>query len=241
MFLGPHDRWPRHSRPQARAALEEAREAGWWLRPSDGHNFGRLRCMPTDLDPYNEACKVPIFSTSGAEDGSDTARVIRDALRRCTHTRRHSKGESVDPESAAHCVGGELADVERLIDAADALYAKERALEEAGRIVDTALGRLEDDAGTDTREADRLASGLDRLASIQEGRALAAALTAGAGEPWPPGDGARELTGLARARLAQADDHLVMAIGSHEEHKLRSERERVAIRLERLVRPRTSD
>jgi len=33
--------WPRHGRPQAAAALEEARLAGWWFRPSDGHSFGR--------------------------------------------------------------------------------------------------------------------------------------------------------------------------------------------------------
>lgn len=80
--LGPGEAWPTHSRPEARDALEEAAAAGWHLRPSTGHTFGRLTC-PHLGQPG--ACIVVVYSTAGPADGSETAKVIRRALRRCPH------------------------------------------------------------------------------------------------------------------------------------------------------------
>jgi hypothetical protein len=190
--------------------------------------------MRPEDDPHNEACKVPVYSTSGAVDGSDTARVIRDALRKCPHERDADGEDSPAPDSAARLAGGTLADVARLIDAADSLLAKEVALREVGEIIEAALDQIEEDADADTREIEGVAWELERLASIEDARGLAAASQAGAADPWPPGDGARELVGLAEARLTDADDLIPMAAGTEEQQELTFERDRLALRIERL-------
>ena len=136
MYLAPGDQWPLHSRPLARAALEEARAAGWWFRPSEGHTFGRLRCMPPEQDREKDACKVPVYSTSGPRDGSETARAIRDAVRKCGHDRDNQTSEQVDPEAAARLAAGALVIVARLIDATRALLRKDRALKEADELLE---------------------------------------------------------------------------------------------------------
>jgi hypothetical protein len=234
MYLGPTDRWPAHSRPQARAALEEARAAGWWFRPSGGHTFGRLRCVPPERDLEQEACVVPVYSTSGTADGSDTARVIRDAVRKCPHERDFGTDGGAHPEGAARLAAGKLAQIAGLVEAAEGLLAKEAADREADDVIEDALRRLAHDIDSPIDGLDERATELERLASLESGRAYAAASRVGAADPWPPRDGARELLQLARAGFKDAVDLVAAAGGSDDEGRVAAERDRLADRLERL-------
>lgn len=234
MYLSPIQHWPKHPRPQARAALEEARAAGWSFRPSAGHTFGRLRCLPPERDPESEACKVPLYSTSGSADGSDTARVIRDAVRKCPHDRGPQAENEPSPEVAARLAAGQLAQIQALVEAMESLLAKEEALRDANNVIEGALRRLADDAGAETNSLEQQATEFERLASIEDGRALAAAYRAGAGRTWPPVEGARELLSLARTSLAAANGLVAAAAGSVDERRLAAERERLQEKLDRL-------
>ncbi len=213
--LSPADAWPRHQRPQAAAALEEARLAGWWFRPSDGHIFGRLRCRPpapggmTDDD----ACKVPIFSTSGPADGSETARVIREAVRKCSHSRTQASPRSRD--SAALLAGGRLDELSRLAVAATALLYAADATQQADIALDDAVQALEEHSRTEEAEAlERHSDEMRRRAASESSRALAAATSIGRGVPWPPGEGAAELVEQLTAGLDEVEPLLAEAEGA---------------------------
>lgn len=136
-WVGPDGHWSNHGRPEARTALDEARRRGWWFRKATGHGFGTVRCQPPEAGP--EACSVPIFSTSGASDGSDTAAAIRRAIRRCPHCAEPDEPTSAEDagalvEKARNCVG--LAEL--LLEAGDqARYAADYLLE-AERFADEA-------------------------------------------------------------------------------------------------------
>lgn len=80
-YLPPSATWPEHPRPLAREALNEARRAGWWLKQGS-HDFGVLLCGEPGSE---ERCKIPVFSTSGPADGSETAKNIRRGLKKCPH------------------------------------------------------------------------------------------------------------------------------------------------------------
>jgi len=152
MYLGPTEAWSRHPRPQARAALEEARDAGWWFEHSErGHAFGRLRCMPPERDPDGTACKVMVLSTSGAADGSDTARVIRDAVRKCPHYLTPPV-QPPTPEAAARRASGKLAQTAALVEAAERLVTAHNSAEEAGALLEDALRQLDQGWATDELE-----------------------------------------------------------------------------------------
>lgn len=232
MYLGPTEAWLRHPRPQARAALEEARDAGWWFEHSEkGHAFGRLRCMPPDRDPDGTACKVMVFSTSGAADGSETARVIRDAVRKCPHD-LSPLAQAPAPDTAARLASGKLAHTAALVEAAERLIASHATAKEAGMLFEDAVRRL--DQG---RAADELEGRIDKLEheSRSEGyRAQVAAMRAGAADPWPPKDGARELVGLARDVLDEAQQLIAAAEGSGEEARLGGERDSLSTRLDKV-------
>lgn len=234
MYLGPADRWPAHPRAEARTALEEARATGWWFRPSEGHTFGRLRCAPPESAPTQDACIVPVYSTSGAEDGSDTARVIRDALRKCPHERNPGTQVEQDPESVARLAAGKLAQIAALIEAAEALRAKEAADRAAHEAIEEALRQLAEDASATVDNLEDQTNELERLALVESGKAYAAASRANAADPWPPEDGMRELVSLARAKLAKIGGLIRAAGGSVEEGRLRAEQGRLNDRLERL-------
>jgi len=188
--------------------------------------------MPPEQDPDNDACKVPVYSTSGPGDGSETARAIRDAVRKCAHHRDDHGQETLDPETAARRAAGELAVVARLIEAADALLGMERALNEAESVIETALRHLDDEGAI--QEAEIVASDLERIAAIDHARGRAAAAQARAGDPWPPVDGAEELAGLAAERLAATAELVAAAIGARDEGKLAAERTRLVSRLRAL-------
>ena len=85
-WTSPEEPWPNHSRPRARAALQAARKAGWWLKKSDGKakGWGVITCGNPDLPP-DQRCTTSVMSTSGSADGSETAEVINDLVRKCTH------------------------------------------------------------------------------------------------------------------------------------------------------------
>lgn len=228
MHLGPIDKWPTHSRPLARAALQEARATGWWFRPSSGHAFGRLRCSAPG---EGEACVVPIYSTSGPEDGSETARAIQDAIRKCPHGRREAPQDQMGAEGAAQLASGRLAQVARLIDAAGRLLGKEDALRRAEQLIDEALEHLEAGGPVEVTRVEAAAKELERLAAVEDGQALAAAAQAGRGEPWPPGKGAAELVSVAASTLAELSELTASAEGSGEEARLSAELARLEERL----------
>ncbi len=188
--------------------------------------------MPPEQDPGNDACKVPVYSTSGPEDGSETARAILDALRKCPHDRGEQGSDALAPERAGRLAAGALALTARLIEAAQALLRKDQVLNEAEDLLDAALGRL--DNGAEVDGVDAVVSELERLASVEDSRGLAAAAQAGAGDPWPPADGARELFVLATERLKAASDLVTAAKGAEEEGKLAAERDRLALLLQAL-------
>lgn len=87
-WISPEEKWPNHSRPQARAALQTARKAGWWLKKAEGKakSWGVITCGDPDL-PSEQRCRTSVLSTSGSGDGSETAAVINDLVRKCTHQR----------------------------------------------------------------------------------------------------------------------------------------------------------
>jgi hypothetical protein len=233
MYLGPADSWPGHPRPQARAALEEARQAGWWFKSSAGHGFGRLRCLAPEQDPDNQACKVPIYSTSGSADGSDTARVIRDAVRKCPHGRTTAAAEP-DPEAHARLASGKLAQIDALIVAAQSLASEQAARNNANEILEGALRQLEEDENAHVEHLEDEIARLESEASIVRTRAHTAALRAGFGDPWPPGDGARELLALAEAVFDETVGLIARATGTNAMTRLEAERDRLRASLDRL-------
>lgn len=175
-WLGPEDSWPRHGRPLARVAIAEAKRLGWSLRP--GGHFGRLRCPA-------RVCAVSLFSSSGPEDGSETARAVYRVLHPCPHGVPPS-GEVTDAPAAESDARRRLAQLTRIADAADALATQ--ALEDlrARRLLERAL--LEDsDAHLDD------AAEHEARASAAEGAARRNAAAAEAADPWPPARGAQEL------------------------------------------------
>jgi hypothetical protein len=232
MYLAPIEAWPRHPRPQARAALEEARDAGWWFEHSTkGHAFGRLRCKPPDLDPDRDGCTMMVLSTSGSADGSDTARFVRDAIRKCPHD-LSAPAQALTPPAAARRGSGRLAQVAALVEAAERLITAHSTAEEAGVMLEDALREL--DHGLATDELERRIGELERKAEDEGYRARAAALRAEAADPWPPKEGARELVGLARNILDETQDLIAAAGGSGEEAHLAAELDSLSTRLDRV-------
>ena len=232
-YLPPTDSWPNHSRPLASAALEDARKAGWWFGPSgrSGHAFGRLRCRPPHLDEDDTACWVFVWSTSGSADGSDTARAIRDAIRKCPH-KRESVDQQPDAEASSRLASGKLAQVAALIESAEALLREATSRRDADEALDRALEQLEEDRNAGTGDLEQQIGDLEDLARVQQGRAYSSALRGGAGDPWPPADGARELAELAQTGLEQASELIAGAAGVSGGSRLLAERDRLRTRLE---------
>lgn len=239
-YLGPEETWPPHPRPEARAALAKAREAGWWFKPATGHTFGRLRCRrPAEDDPNSPSHKVPIFSSSGTADGSATARKILDALRACDHHAAAGGepaaiGLGVDPGMALWQVNDKLRVVVGLLVAAEGLVASDDSL---GRAEDTetmALDLLDGDpdASIDRLDAERM--DFERQAREEVQRAYSAAARVGANDPWPPPERGRTLLRSAQTALAEAAQLLSSAAGAGDTARLTVELDRVTGRVRRL-------
>jgi len=169
-WKGPNEPWDQHSRPLARAALNSARKAGWWLKKSSGGAkvWGVITCGNPALPPA-ERCSTSVLSTSGSPDGSGTAQHIHNLVRCCTHERT-PHGE-----------------VDALV-AAEALVAAARlCLEAANSLIDASAHRdlVEDylvQSEAAAREADELlgqALAEEQLADVADAAASMAAATAG--------------------------------------------------------------
>src|SRR5205823_1193688 len=176
-----------------------------------------------DRDPDGDACKVPVYSTSGAADGSDSARVIRDAMRRCPHKRSPGAEIEHDPEAATGLAAGTLSQVAALLEAAEGLLAQAAANRDADEVVRDALKQLAEDANVSTDLLDEQVARLKQLARHQGGRAHPAAARAGAADPWPPRKGTQTLLESARERLDEADGFFAVATGSREKRTLVAE------------------
>lgn len=169
-WKGPDEAWEQHSRPRARAALNDARRAGCWLKKSSGSAkaWGVITCGDPDL-PASERCSTSVLSTSGSPDGSETAQYINDFVRSCPHDR--TPVGDVDALAAA----------EELVAAASHCLSAARALID-GRahrdLVEDYLAQSEAAA----EEADDLllhALAEDQLAEVAAATAAAAASAAG--------------------------------------------------------------
>jgi len=206
MYLGPDEQWPKHPRPMPRAALERARQAGWWFEEVSGHGFGRIRCRPPHLDDgRTDACKVPIWSSSGSDDGSTTARAIDDQVRKCPHQSELPRTPP-DPEASARLASGRLAQASALILAAEALIQEADARKDSETLLNEAISRLDRGEAETAEELERRAGELEEVATAEQRRAYTAALRADAYDPWPPADGARELATEAKAALDEAEE-----------------------------------
>ena len=186
-FKGPSQRWPLHSRPRAREALQAARSAGWYFRECSGHTFGILKCSEAD-----GACRVQVWSTSGTADGSDTAKAIRQAIRRCPHDAGAGPSSNVDQVDRRTDLEIE-ATVNRLIDAADALQRRLGAEAGMQRAADN-----DDDEEFDDQEA--------VFAESDNDAALAFHALGKPVHPWPPQVAIEELLREAASLASQASD-----------------------------------
>jgi hypothetical protein len=119
-----------------------------------------------------------------------------------------------------------------LIEAGEELLAKADLESEAQRLFEESLRQLEKDPAATTDE--RRLRELEELARAAGGRAYSAAARAGAADPWPPIEGARELVALAEHAFGRGLEAIESADGSGEEVRLRTEAERLRGRLDRL-------
>lgn len=170
-WKSPGERWDQHSRPRARAALIDARKQGWWLKKSTGKAkvWGIITCGDPQL-PREERCSTNILSTSGSDDGSETAEYINGVVRKCTHDRTPTAVTDAlaDAEALLAAAGRCLDAARALIDAqghrdlvedylaksnsaakeADDLIEAALAEDELGKAADLAASEAATDAGT---------------------------------------------------------------------------------------------
>lgn len=134
----------------------------------------------------------PVYSTSGARDGSGTARVIRDAVRKCPH--ESAPSVVADPDEIWRTVRAELAGVAQLLSAAEKLLEAVDRDEAAEQLLASA-------AASESDELLREAVEREALAASAQGQARSSAIAGGYLGPWPPQDGARELASLCEPVL----------------------------------------
>jgi hypothetical protein len=196
-WKGPDERWDQHSRPRARAALNDARKQGWWLKKSTGRAkvWGIITCRDPEL-PVEERCSTNILSTSGSDDGSETAEYINGFVGKCTHDR------------TPMAVADALADAEELLATAGRCLNAARALIDAQAHRDLVEDYLEQSDAA-AKEADDLieaALAEDELAKAADLIASEAAADAGTSVSLGPillAEHARDRAGDARALVAE--------------------------------------
>jgi hypothetical protein len=187
-YLDPKERWPTHSRPEARAALREAAAAGWHLRKSAGHIFGTIKCPAIG---QSGACTMPVYSTSGPADGSETAKAIRKVLRNCPH----QTGTPPEEADAVRALTDEEIErqVERLLRAVDGLNRRSQA--NVG--VEDAIDRDDITALDEQHQCLIVGDNDAQIAWAQLGRPL---------EPWPPAVAIEALLTEVERLIAAVDD-----------------------------------
>lgn len=196
-WKGPDESWSQHSRPRARAALNEARKQGWWLKKATGRAkvWGVITCANPEL-PGEKRCSTNILSTSGSDDGSETAAYINAFVGKCTHERRPSSVDDAftDAEELVAVAGRCLDAARALIEAEghrevveDYLAQSDAAAKEADDLIEAALAE------------DELAKAAD-LAASEAAAAAGTSVTLG---PAGLAGKARDRAGDARALVAE--------------------------------------
>jgi hypothetical protein len=204
-YIGKEKDWPRHSRAEARGALAEARAQGWVFKSGSGHSFGRLRCHRPEDPRVDDACKVPIYSTSGSADGSATAEVIRAALRKCPH---RLGALLVDRPSTPALEEARLVRVERLLAAALGLCVAARAARSAHASTEEAVRAWEEGRPEEAAIYEEYVLAREGEAAKEQARAHSTAAAANAADPWPPERGASDLMDQATADLEELARYL---------------------------------
>lgn len=219
-WIGKDEPWPSHSRPEAQKALKFARSKGFLFRKTNSHAFGRMRCAAED-DP----CEVSIHSTSGSGDGSTTAGVVRDLVRKCPHrstdTRDELQVDSVCPELSMR-----LDDCGRILDAVEELMARDEYVREFEQQLDQST--------TDGDEHFFAAVELESLAAIAEQQSLAMVAEVRNVDDWPPAEGAGEL--LADVAITLDDASSRLASGDHDCPKVEASLQRIRARYQLLIK-----
>ncbi len=183
-FLGKSETWPTHSRPLAREALRQAQKAGWLFRPSEGHTFGTLKCGEAD-----GACRAVIYSTSGAADGSTTAKHIKQTMRRCPHGGKDSATTETDEHEQPEPTPSEVEwQVRQLIEAVDGLDLRSLSAERSLAAIEAG-----DESALDEHERAERRGDNQALTAFDSLRKPV--------DPWPPE--------VARAELLDEAEHLL--------------------------------
>lgn len=167
-WKSPNEPWDQHSRPRARAALNDARKAGWWLKKSSAgaKAWGVITCGDPDL-PLSERCSTSILSTSGSRDGSETAEYINNFVSSCTHNRTPTSETDAlaDAEKLVAAASRCLDAARSLIDARahrdlveDYLAQSEAAANDADDLLDQALAEEGFAEGAETAASDAAAA-----------------------------------------------------------------------------------
>jgi hypothetical protein len=130
-LYGSDDTWPRHPKPWFRAALEEARTAGWSLYEFSAHTWGRVICPAGQ----SSGCVLIVYSTG--RGGESVARELSSLVRRCPH----GDGAMI----GALTVARRQADkADRLVTAAVELWQNDRRRDRALEVLDLAAESAEE-------------------------------------------------------------------------------------------------
>lgn len=138
LWHGPKDKWPKDGdlHPAVKQALKDARQAGWHLRETLGHGYGRVFCRRVERG--GAVCKVIIDTTPRNPEAraKDLVRAIRD----CPH---HFADLTVDLSYAEDLLSG----ADRLLDAAECFLDADEAQSIAGDAWQRAQELLDSAAG----------------------------------------------------------------------------------------------
>jgi hypothetical protein len=190
LWYGPADRWPDHEEPAIHEALKAARKAGWHMRQTLGHGYGRVFCRRVDRG--GDACKVIIDTTPRNPESraKDVLRQVRD----CHH--RYIEQDS-DLDSALGLLDG----ADRLLDAAEDLLDAEAAEVDAQERWQRAEELL-DVAEENAQEFEHLLAEATRF--DEEARKLSESAWLKGAEVVGPDGGASAYVGGAQERVSQA-------------------------------------
>lgn len=167
--------------------MTEAKAAGWSFRKASGHSFGTIRCPAGD-----DACRAVVWSSSGAEDGSDTAKAIRRALRACGHGAADGSTSDAVVDEPSRSDEEIERTVMNLLEAADRLIRRLETEVAVAAAVDEG-----DDDSFDEADRDHVAADNAAMAAVARvGRSV---------DPWPPEEGIGALLVEARGIASEAN------------------------------------